>query len=117
MFVKLIRDAIVVDFRIAPFGDDDRYPILNGAYRPMTFDERAEYLDRLKSAAGDTKRRAKIIIEELSRRVVRWDIPGAVPSDVEAMAAVPPAFLDALENQVSGYAMTPQGVADEKKSA
>jgi hypothetical protein len=115
MKVQLIKGEIRLAFTLAPFGDGPQYPSLTGKYRPMTPEERTEFLDEIANCGKDSKRRVRLAAEMLARRVIAWDLEES-PSDSANIAALPPAFFDGLQNLVVGYSMSEQESQDEKKS-
>ena len=112
--VRLLR-GLVLPMRIAPFGASPDAPVLTGQYVPMTKEERDAYQDSV--LGQNPAKRAELLAAEVGRRVLSWDVDGADPKKVEDVKALPPLFLDRIEVHLTGYAVSPEATADEKKSA
>ncbi|QEL18318.1 hypothetical protein [Limnoglobus roseus] len=109
--LKLIRDGMNLPFKIQAHGPDG--PTLAGVYRPLSREAVTDLTaDVNREPAG--KARVRATAAKVAERVVSWDCEDGPPT-AENVAALPPAFFDALELVVTGYARS--GADDEKKSA
>lgn len=107
--LKLIRDGMNKLFKLSPWGPTEE--TLSGQYRPMTPTE----LDALRLAiANDRPKRVETLAAALERHILTWNVEGEPPTAVN-IACLPPAFLDALEIIITGYAAS--GAEDDEKKS
>lgn len=112
--VRLIRGNLVLEMRLAPYGEDKNAPMLTGRYIPMTREERDEYIESLNGQKP--ARKLDLLAEQIGKRVMSWDVDGADPKKPDEVKAIPPVFLDAIESHLTGYAMSLRAGIDEGKS-